>query len=106
MREKTEVGAADARARMIDPTEFTPEFEWRTGRGGERLLCERVALEDVAKKVGTPAYVYSWAAIVGAYQRLDGAFGKLKHSLCYAVKANSNLSVLRVLARCGARFDV
>ncbi|MGA3294588.1 MAG: diaminopimelate decarboxylase [Candidatus Acidiferrales bacterium] len=68
--------------------------------------CEGVALSRIAEAAGTPAYVYSRASIEAAYRRLDRAFGSLPHELCYAVKANSNLSVLRVLARLGSHFDV
>lgn len=95
---------------VIDPTEYTPEFEYRSlGRsksGEQQLCCEDVPLRKIADAVGTPAYVYSRASIESAYRRLDRAFGSLPHSICYAVKANSNLSVLRVLARLGAGFDI
>src|ERR1700761_9041749 len=90
----------------IDPTEFTPHFAWRASGGKRELWCERVRLTDVAAKVGTPTYVYSRAAIVDAYKTLEAALGAVPHSLCYAVKANSNLSVLRLLGKLGARFDV
>jgi diaminopimelate decarboxylase len=60
----------------------------------------------IADAAGTPTYVYSRASIEAAYRQLDRAFGSLPHALCYAVKANSNLSVLRVLARLGSSFDV
>jgi len=59
--------------------------------------------------VGTPAYVYSRAAITAAYRRLDRAFagpGGIPHTICYSVKANSNLSILRLLARLGSGFDI
>jgi diaminopimelate decarboxylase len=69
-----------------------------------------VSLEAIAKKVGTPAYVYSGAAISEAYRELDdaltAALGSTPHTICYAVKANSNLSVLRLLARLGSGFDI
>ncbi|HYL46942.1 MAG TPA: diaminopimelate decarboxylase [Candidatus Limnocylindrales bacterium] len=94
----------------IDPTEYTPEFEYRrsgrTNSAEEQLFCEGVPLQKLAKAVGTPTYVYSRASIESAYRRLDRAFGSLPHSICYAVKANSNLSVLRVLAPLGASFDI
>ena len=63
------------------------------------LCCEDVSLRALAAVAGTPAYVYSRASIEDAYRSLDRAFGSLPHTLCYAMKANSNLSVLRVLAR-------
>jgi diaminopimelate decarboxylase len=94
----------------IDPTEYTPEFEYRsigrTNSAQKQLYCEGVPLQRIAEAVGTPTYVYSRASIESAYRRLDRAFGSLPHSICYAVKANSNLAVLRVLARLGASFDI
>lgn len=56
--------------------------------------------------MGTPAYVYSRASIVQAYRRMDRAFGKLPHTICYAVKANSNLGILRIFAALGSGFDI
>ncbi len=94
---------------MVDPTTFTPEFAYRSDSGEKSdraLWCEEVALEELAREAGTPAYVYSRASIVKAYQRLDREFHGVKHSLCYAVKANGNLSVLRLLAKLGSKFDV
>jgi diaminopimelate decarboxylase len=92
---------------VLDPTTFTPEFAYRVGKKGDSTLwCEEVALEALASQVGTPGYVYSRASIVKAYQRLDHAFHDVPHSLCYAVKANGNLSVLRLLAKLGSKFDV
>jgi diaminopimelate decarboxylase len=88
--------------RPIDPAEYTPFFQYRNSR----LHCEGVPLEAIAKKIGTPAYVYSRASIEAAYRRFDRAFRAVPHSICYAVKANSNLSVLRLLARLGSCFDV
>lgn len=73
---------------------------------GGALHLERVALEAVAQRFGTPCYVYSRAAIEAAYRAYDAAFGDRPHRVCYAVKANSNLAVLNVLARLGAGFDV
>lgn len=101
-------------ARSLEPAQYTPHFAYRgvkgaAGRGGPReqiLHCEGVALSRIAAAAGTPTYVYSRASIEAAYRQLDRAFGSLPHALCYAVKANSNLSVLRVLARLGSSFDV
>ena len=70
------------------------------------LFCEEVELAGIAEAAGTPAYVYSGGAIAAAYRRLDGAFGSLPHAICYAVKANSNLSLLRLLAALGSSFDI
>ena len=74
-------------------------------RGGA-LHLEGVALAAVAERFGTPCYVYSRAAIEAAYRAYDAAFGNRPHRVCYAVKANSNLAVLNLLARLGAGFDV
>jgi diaminopimelate decarboxylase len=93
--------------RTVDPTQYTPNFAWRSGARAERqLYCEAVPLAQIADSVGTPAYVYSRASIEAAYRSLDRAFGSLPHTICYAMKANSNLSVLRVLARLGSSFDI
>lgn len=90
-----------------DPSEYTPCYAYRAaGHGTRALYCEGVLLARIAGAVGTPAYVYSRASIEAAYRRLDRAFGSLPHTICYAMKANSNLSVLRVLARLGSSFDV
>lgn len=98
------------RIRWTDPAEHTPHFSYHTiARDGVRvreLECDRVSLERIAKQVGTPVYVYSRSSIEGAYQQLDRAFGSLPHRLCYALKANSNQSVLRVLAKLGSSFDI
>ncbi|SFF84714.1 diaminopimelate decarboxylase [Neptunomonas qingdaonensis] len=77
-------------------------FEYRNGR----LHCEEVALSKVAERFGTPVYVYSRDAIERAY--LDYAQALEGHDalVCYAVKANSNLAVLNILARLGAGFDI
>lgn len=70
------------------------------------LYCESLPLADLAARVGTPAYVYSAQAILDNYRAYDEAFGDLPHSVCYAVKANSSLAVLGLLARAGAGFDI
>jgi diaminopimelate decarboxylase len=73
---------------------------------GGGLRCEGVALDEIAREAGTPTYVYSRAAIERAYTELDEAFAGLDHLVCYAVKANGNLAVLRVLASLGAGADI
>ncbi|MBI1898174.1 MAG: diaminopimelate decarboxylase [Acidobacteria bacterium] len=70
------------------------------------LHCEQVPLAEIAARVGTPCYVYSSADIVERFCAYDRAFGDMPHLVCYAVKANSNLSVLRLLAGEGAGFDI
>ena len=70
------------------------------------LYCEDVDLETLAVEYGTPLYVYSAATILDHYRRLDAALAGVNHEVAYAVKANSNLSVLRLLATAGAGFDI
>jgi diaminopimelate decarboxylase len=70
------------------------------------LYCEQVSVPKLAEKYGTPLYVYSARAIRERYRVLDQAFAGFSHTICYSVKANSNLSVLRLLARLGAGFDI
>jgi len=95
--------SAAARPSFIDPAGFTPFFSRR--RNGE-VHCESIAVEQVATRFGTPAYLYSSAAIRQNYRALDSAFSRWPHTLCYSVKANSNLSILRLLARLGSGFDI
>ena len=70
------------------------------------LHCEGAKLRDLAAKYDTPLYVYSGKAIRERYHALNRAFSKIRHTICYSVKANSNLSILRYLARLGAGFDI
>ncbi|MCB1776342.1 MAG: diaminopimelate decarboxylase, partial [Candidatus Competibacteraceae bacterium] len=77
-------------------------FEYRNGR----LYAEAVPVADIAAAVGTPCYIYSRATIERHWRAFDQAFGAHPHLVCYAVKANSNLAVLNVLARLGSGFDI
>jgi diaminopimelate decarboxylase len=70
------------------------------------LYCEGAALADVAARVGTPAYVYSAQTILDNFRAYDDAFGDIPHLVCYAVKANSSMALLALLARAGAGFDI
>lgn len=70
------------------------------------LYLEDVLLADVARREGTPVYVYSRAAILDRYRAYNEAFGDVPHTVCYAVKANSNLAILKLLADAGAGFDI
>jgi diaminopimelate decarboxylase len=78
------------------------EFHYEAGV----LRCEDVPLSEIAERAGTPVYVYSHAALERAYRELDEAFSGLNHLVCYAVKANGNLAVLRALASFGAGVDI
>jgi diaminopimelate decarboxylase len=95
-------GGHHATPRFVDPAEFTPFFQRRKGV----LHCEGADVESVAARFGTPTYLYSSAAIRANYRALDSAFTRWRHTLCYSVKANSNLSILRLLARLGSGFDI
>jgi diaminopimelate decarboxylase len=77
-------------------------FHYRDGR----LHCEDVDLVGVAGKFGTPLYVYSAGTILDHYTRLDAALAPLDHLICYAVKANSNRAILKLLADADAGFDI
>jgi len=77
-------------------------FEYRTGT----LFCEDVDLAQLAAQTGTPTYVYSASTILDHYRRLDQALARVPHAICYAVKANSNLGVLSLLAGENAEFDI
>ena len=77
-------------------------FEYRNGR----LFAEDVPVADIAATVGTPCYVYSRATLERHWRAFDRAFGEHPHLVCYAVKANSNLAVLNLLARLGSGFDI
>jgi diaminopimelate decarboxylase len=77
-------------------------FHYRSGK----LFCESYPLDKAAERFGTPLYLYSSHTIVDHYRRLDQALHELNHEICYAVKANSNLAVIRLLAEQGAGFDI
>src|SRR5712664_2708848 len=77
-------------------------FRYRDGK----LHCEDVDLARVAEELGTPTYVYSAGTILDHYARLDAALAPLDHLICYAVKANSNRAILKLLGDAGAGFDI
>ncbi len=70
------------------------------------LHCDQAPLEEIARAVGTPAYVYSAEAILENFRAYHEAFSDLPHNVCYAVKANSTLAILALLAKAGAGFDI
>jgi diaminopimelate decarboxylase len=74
-------------------------------RDGE-LFAEDTSVSDIADRFGTPGYIYSRAALEGAFRQYQDALAGCEHLVCYAVKANSNLAVLDTLARLGAGFDI
>jgi len=70
------------------------------------LHCEGISIADLANQYGTPLYVYSSETFRDRYTRLDGAFSSINHEVAYAVKANSNLSILSLLVKMGSGFDI
>lgn len=100
-------------SRSQKPVARPPGFAYRETkrgifrRGGQFVLhCENVALPKLAEQHGTPLYIYSATTIRERYDVFDAAFRDLPHTICYSVKANSNLTMLRMLARKGCGFDV
>jgi diaminopimelate decarboxylase len=77
-------------------------FQYRDGK----LYCEDVELARAADEFGTPLYVYSTSTILDHYHRLDAALAPLDHLICYAIKANSNRAILKLLGDAGAGFDI
>jgi len=78
------------------------DFQYRQGE----LHCENVAIERIAKEVGTPCYVYSHHTLIQHYRAFDGAFHSVPHIVAFAMKANSNLAILRLMAREGSGADI
>jgi diaminopimelate decarboxylase len=84
-----------------------PGFAYLKQQGNNASLhADRVSLEELANRFGTPLYVYSAPSIRKGLQSFQQAFRKIQHTVCYSVKANSNLSILRLLATMGCGFDV
>ena len=77
-------------------------FEYRNGE----MYAEGVAVKRIAQEVGTPAYIYSLATLKRHYEVFDQAFAKVQHIVCFSVKANSNLALLRTFAKQGSGFDI
>jgi len=97
--------AADLQGRVINPETLVaqlPALHYVEGA----LCVDGVAVESLATTYGTPCYVYSKQAILDVYQAYTDSFSAVKHQVCYAVKANSNLAVLGILAKAGAGFDI
>ncbi len=72
----------------------------------DRMYCEDVSVDDIAAEVGTPFYLYSASTIARHFTVFSQAFASVEHLVCYSVKANSNLAVLRLLANMGAGADI
>ncbi|QID16782.1 diaminopimelate decarboxylase [Nitrogeniibacter mangrovi] len=82
------------------------DFPISTLHGDDSLLIESVALSEIAERFGTPTYVYSRQALTDAYHAYEQALAGRRATICYAVKANSNLGILDAFARLGAGFDI
>ena len=78
------------------------DFSFKRGK----LYCENVSVASLAKKHGSPLYVYSHATLTRNFEQLDDALSPVDHLVCYSPKANSNLGVLRTLANAGSGFDI
>ena len=77
-------------------------FEYRQGE----LYCEQVPVSRIAKEVGTPCYIYSHATLIRHFHAYDGAFKNIPHIVAFAMKANSNLAILRLMAKEGSGVDI
>ncbi len=90
------------------PPQRPPGFTYQrlSKQSSHELYADSIPLSRLAERFGTPLYVYSASTIRERYQQFDSAFGGCEHTICYSVKANSNLSVLRLLAGMGAGFDI
>src|SRR5580704_14919139 len=91
-----------SRTPIPGPIRVNEFFRYRAGQ----LHAEKVPVAEIAAAVGTPFYLYSAAGLAALYHRFADAFVPAKPLVCYAVKANSNLAVLRLFARLGAGADV
>ncbi len=72
---------------------------------GDKLFCERVSIQSLVKQHGSPLYVYSAGTLTDHFSKLDSALAPLDHTICYAMKANSNAAVIRLFANLGGGFD-
>lgn len=91
----------------MSPRPADSAFQYRaTDHDSSVLFCDEVPLSKLAERFGTPLYVYSASAIRTRFQDFDRAFRTIPHTICYSVKANSNLQILRLLAKMDCGFDV
>ena len=77
-------------------------FEYKN----QQLFAEEVAIADIIQAHGTPAYIYSRATLERHWHAFDNAFGDHPHLICFAVKSNSNIALLNVMAKLGSGFDI
>ena len=99
---------ATSKLKYVDPVAFTPHFAWNKAPSlsGEQVFCDGVSLASVAEKFATPTYLYSGAAIADAYREFQDGLRGIGHTICFAVKSNGNLSILKRLAELGSGFDI
>lgn len=91
----------------VDPANHTPHFSWKKiGKSGREVFCEGVPLSEIARHQESPTYVYSRRAISDAFHEIDHGLRRIPHLLCFAVKANGNLSLLKLLADLSSGFDI
>ncbi|MBD3290443.1 diaminopimelate decarboxylase, partial [candidate division KSB1 bacterium] len=77
-------------------------FHYKNGE----LYCEDVGIKEIAEEYGTPVYLYSKNAIIEKFSKYEKAFAKVQHNICYALKANSNMEILKLLASLGSGADI
>jgi len=87
-------------------SERPPAFVYSSSSNGRELCCEQMPVTRLAEKFGTPLYVYSAQTLRARFAEYERAFARQPHTVCYSVKANSNLALLRLLTTEGAGFDV
>ena len=87
---------------MIGSEYYMHEFKYIR----KSLYCEKIKIEDLAKKFGTPLYVYSYHTLIDHLRKLQDAFSQVRPLICYSVKANSNLAILKALVDKGAGLDI
>ncbi|MEK7336334.1 MAG: diaminopimelate decarboxylase, partial [Nitrospirota bacterium] len=78
------------------------DFEYHQGE----LYCEQVPISRIAKEVGTPCYVYSHSTLIRHFRAYDSAFKNIPHVIAFAMKSNSNLAILSLMAREGSGVDI
>jgi len=100
-------GKARRRLPYVDPANHTPHFSWeKRNKSTREVFCEDVPLSEIARRYETPIYIYSGSAITDAFHEIDRGLGRVPHLVCFAVKANGNLSLLKLLAGLGSGFDI
>ena len=78
------------------------DFQYKNGE----LYCEGVKVSAIAKKAGTPCYIYSHKTLVEHFRKIKAAFAEIDPIICFAMKSNSNLAILKALVNEGAGFDI